>query len=52
MVKGDSIHFDGMSPHAYIAISEETPVLLISNTIEEEFAQQYEGMGGEDDGFE
>lgn len=52
MAKGDSIHFDGMSPHAYIAVSEETPVLLISNTIEEEFAQHYEGMGGEDDGFE
>jgi len=52
MVKGDSIHFDGMSPHAYIAVSEEVPVLLISNTIEERFAQMYEGMGGEDDGVE
>lgn len=32
--KGDSVHFDGMSPHAYIAVSEETPVILISNMVE------------------
>jgi len=33
--KGDSVHFDGMSPHAYIAVSEEVPVVLISNTVED-----------------
>lgn len=45
MREGDSIQFDGMSPHAYIAVSEETPVLLISNTVEQNFAEHYEGMG-------
>ena len=47
MREGDAIHFDGMSPHAYIAVSKETPVLLISNTVEQDFAEHYEGMGGE-----
>jgi len=45
---GDSIQFDGMSPHAYIAVSEATPVLLISNTVEQDFAEHYEGLGMED----
>tara|TARA_B110001454_G_C12722802_1_gene435518 strand:- start:505 stop:1188 length:684 start_codon:yes stop_codon:yes gene_type:complete len=35
MGKGDSVHFDGMSPHAYIAVSKETPVILISNMVED-----------------
>lgn len=43
--QGDAIHFDSMSPHAYIAVSQETPVLLISNTVEQDFAEHYEGMG-------
>lgn len=35
LAEGDSVHFDGMSPHAYIAVSEQTPVILISNTVED-----------------
>lgn len=31
--EGDSIQFDSMTPHAYIAISEEDPVVLMCNTV-------------------
>ena len=31
--KGDSICFDGMTPHAYVAVGKEPPRLLMSNTI-------------------
>ncbi|MGO4560247.1 helix-turn-helix domain-containing protein [Mesorhizobium sp. 2RAF21] len=30
---GDSIQFDSMTPHAYVALGEETPVVLMCNTI-------------------
>lgn len=33
---GDSIQFDSMTPHAYIALSEKDPVVLMSNTISPE----------------
>lgn len=31
--KGDSICFDSMTPHAYVAVSDEQPVVLMSNTV-------------------
>ncbi|MFC7050004.1 helix-turn-helix domain-containing protein [Emcibacter nanhaiensis] len=31
--EGDSICFDGMTPHAYIAVSDKDPLVLMSNTI-------------------
>ncbi len=31
--KGDSIYFDSMTPHAYIAVSEVPPLVLMSNTV-------------------
>lgn len=34
--EGDSIQFDSMTPHAYIAVSDEDPVVLMSNTISPE----------------
>lgn len=37
--KGDSVHFDGTDAHAYIATSEVMPVLLMSNTVEEDLPQ-------------
>tara|TARA_R110002110_G_scaffold412299_1_gene638134 strand:- start:49016 stop:49627 length:612 start_codon:yes stop_codon:yes gene_type:complete len=30
---GDSICFDSMTPHAYIAVSDERPLVLMSNTV-------------------
>ncbi len=30
---GDSILFDAMTPHGYIAVSEEDPLVLMSNTV-------------------
>jgi len=36
--KGDSICFDSMTPHAYVAVSEERPVVLMSNTVSADMA--------------
>lgn len=42
---GDSIHFDSMTPHAYIAISDPPPVALMSNTVAGQLAG-YEPLQG------
>lgn len=39
---GDSIQFDGMTPHAYIALSEDDPVVLMSNTISPEQLSEFD----------
>jgi transcriptional regulator with XRE-family HTH domain len=30
---GDSVQFDSMTPHAYVAVSEETPIVLMCNNV-------------------
>jgi len=32
--KGDSIYFDSRTPHAYLAVSDPAPVVLMGNTVE------------------
>ncbi|QIB66337.1 helix-turn-helix domain-containing protein [Kineobactrum salinum] len=41
--QGDSICFDGMTPHAYIAVSETEPLVLMSNTVAQNPIGGFEG---------
>ena len=39
---GDSIYFDAMTPHAYIAVSDIAPIVLMCNTVEESSVRGFE----------
>ena len=44
---GDSIYFDSRTPHAYIAVSELAPTVLMCNTVEQSFQglEKHNGLG-------
>jgi len=44
---GDSIYFDSRTPHAYIAVSEIPPIILMCNTVEQSFQgfEKHNGSG-------
>jgi transcriptional regulator with XRE-family HTH domain len=43
---GDSIYFDAMTPHAYIAVSEAPPLVLMCNTVESRSVPGFESKNG------
>jgi len=44
--QGDSVCFDGMVPHAYLAVSPEPPEVLMSNTIDRDMVAEQQGVPG------
>ena len=44
--KGDSIYFDSRTPHAYIAVSDIPPVILMCNTVESSSVHGFDDVSG------
>jgi len=44
--KGDSIYFDSRTPHAYIAVSDTPPVVLMCNTVESRSVRGFDDVAG------